>query len=273
MGRLLFFFLLTIGRAAGRLLRDRTNQPIDGRYPVRKTVTTIVLCSLLFASPAPCWEAGETIETTDGELAITCVGHGSLLFSWSGITIHVDPWSRQGDYESMPDADIILITHHHRDHLDGEAIRAVQKDETVTILTRSCADKGFDGLVMDNGDSMTVMGIPIRAVPAYNIEHKREDGSPYHPKGDGNGYLIRFAETVVYVAGDTEPIPEMADLGKVDIAFLPMNLPYTMSPEMAAEAARLIRPRILYPYHYGETDTNELVEMLAGTPEIEVRIR
>jgi len=129
------------------------------------------------------------------------------------------------------------------------------------------------GLVMKNGDTKTVGGLKIEAVPAYNIVHKRETGQPFHPKGVGNGYIITFGDKRVYVAGDTENIPEMKNIKNIDVAFLPMNLPYTMTPEMAADAARMIKPRVLYPYHYGETDTSKLVALLKDTKEIEVRIR
>ena len=115
---------------------------------------------------------------------------------------------------------------------------------------------------MRNGDKQTIAGLQIEAVPAYNILHKREDGQPFHPKGVGNGYILTFGNTRLYLAGDTENIPEMKNLHDIDIAFLPMNLPYTMTPEMVADAARMFKPRILYPYHYGNTDTNKLVELL-----------
>jgi L-ascorbate metabolism protein UlaG (beta-lactamase superfamily) len=231
-----------------------------------------VLLLIPSTSPSRDYDS-DLIETSKGDLEITFIGHASLIFHYSGVTIHVDPWSRQADYESLPKADIILITHDHRDHLDGAAVRAVRTEETVTILTKLCADKGFTGLVMENGDTTTVRGIEIIAVPAYNVEHKRDDGSPFHSKGDGNGYLLRFGDMKVYVAGDTELIPEMSALANIDIAFLPMNLPYTMSPEMAAAAARIIGPRILYPYHYGDTDTERLVRLLEDRPSIEVRVR
>jgi len=113
----------------------------------------------------------------------------------------------------------------------------------------------------------------VEAVPAYNIVHMRSPGVPFHPKGIGNGYIVTFGDTRVYVAGDTENIPEMKALKAIDIAFLPMNVPYTMTPEMVADAARSIRPRILYPYHYGTTDTSRLVDLLRGEEGIEVRIR
>ena len=126
---------------------------------------------------------------------------------------------------------------------------------------------------MKNGDVQTVKGIRIEAVPAYNIVHKRPNGQPYHPKGVGNGYVLTFGDKRVYVAGDTENIPEMKALRGIDIAFLPMNLPYTMTPEMVADAAQAFQPKVLYPYHYGETDPSELVKLLEGQKGIEVRIR
>jgi len=124
-----------------------------------------------------------------------------------------------------------------------------------------------------NGDVKTVEGLKIEAVPAYNIVHKRDTGQPFHPKGVGNGYIITFGDKRAYVAGDTENIPEMKGLKNIDIAFLPMNLPYTMTPEMVADAAKAFKPKILYPYHFGETDTSKVVSLLKGIPEIEVRIR
>ena len=118
-----------------------------------------------------------------------------------------------------------------------------------------------------------VQGLKIEAVPAYNMVHKRANGEPFHPQGIGNGYIITFDDKRVYIAGDTENIPEMAELGKIDIAFLPMNLPYTMTPEMVADAAKMIKPQILYPYHYGNTNTSKLMELLKDDKDIEVRIR
>jgi L-ascorbate metabolism protein UlaG (beta-lactamase superfamily) len=129
-----------------------------------------------------------------------------------------------------------------------------------------------DALVLVNGDKKTVSGINIEAVPAYNLVHMRSEGVPYHPKGQGNGYVLTFGDKRIYVAGDTENVPEMKELGEIDIAFLPMNLPYTMTPEMTAAAARMIMPRILYLYHYGSTNTGELTGLLKGSG-IEVRVK
>jgi L-ascorbate metabolism protein UlaG (beta-lactamase superfamily) len=214
----------------------------------------------------------DTIKTETGDLTITFVGHGSLVLGYRDKIVHVDPVSREGDYSKLPKADVVLITHEHGDHLDPKALGQIRKDQTKILLTKACAEKVPDGTVVKNGDVVTIDGFKIEAVPAYNIAHKRPDGQPFHAKGVGNGYVIHFDKTRVYVAGDTENIPEMANLKDIAIAFLPMNLPYTMTPEMAADAARMFQPGILYPYHYGETDAKALVELLKGT-KIDVRIR
>ena len=215
----------------------------------------------------------DTFKTSAGELTITFVGHGTLLFACGGKVIHVDPVSREADYTKMPKADLILVTHEHGDHLDPAAIAAVRKQGTAIVLTRKCAGAVSGGLVMANGDVREVEGLKIEAVPAYNIVHKRPSGQPFHPRGVGNGYILTFGDTRVYVAGDTENTPEMTKLEDIAIAFLPMNLPYTMTPEMVAAAARAFRPKVLYPYHFGKTDTSKLVKLLAADKGIDVRIR
>jgi L-ascorbate metabolism protein UlaG (beta-lactamase superfamily) len=215
----------------------------------------------------------DIIKTEQGDLKITFIGHGTLMFTWQGRVIHVDPVSRETDYTKLPKADLVLITHEHGDHLDPKALDMICRPETQIVLTKICAERVASGLVMKNGDVRTVDDLKIEAVPAYNIVHKRPDGAPFHPKGSGNGYVVTFGKTRVYIAGDTENIPEMKDLKKIDIAFLPMNLPYTMTPEMVADAAKAFEPKILYPYHYGQTDPNELVRLLADNKNIEVRIR
>ena len=225
--------------------------------------------------PAEAKETFETdfIDTGDGGLMITFVGHGTLMFLYNGAVIHVDPVSREADYAKMPAADLILITHEHGDHLDPKALEQIKRENTVIVLNGKSAEKINEGIVMKNGDVKTVQGVKIEAVPAYNIVSKRASGEPYHPRGIGNGYVITLGGKRVYVAGDTENIPEMKELKNIDIAFLPMNLPYTMSPEMAAEAARAFRPKVLYPYHYGSTDVKQLAELLKEEQGIEVRIR
>jgi L-ascorbate metabolism protein UlaG (beta-lactamase superfamily) len=215
----------------------------------------------------------DVIPTAAGDLTISFIGHGTLMFTFGEKVVHVDPVGREADYASLRDADLILITHEHGDHLDPAAVAEILKDGTVVVVSSSCEGSLEGARVMRNGESATVAGLMVEAVPAYNIVQERSEGMPYHPKGNGNGYIITFGSLRVYVAGDTENTPEMKALEKIDVAFLPMNLPYTMTPEMVADAAKAFRPRILYPYHFGETDTGELVRLLAGEGGIEVRVR
>ena len=215
----------------------------------------------------------DTIKTSVGDLKITFIGHGTLMFAFGGKILHVDPVSQEADYSKLPKADVILVTHEHGDHLDSSAIKAIRTDKTEIILTEKCLPKVSGGKVMKNGETKTVAGLKIEAVPAYNIVHKRPNGAPFHPKGDGNGYVITFGDKRVYIAGDTENIPEMKQLKDIDIAFLPMNLPYTMTPEMVADAVKAFKPKIVYPYHFGDTDTSKLTKLLENEKGIEVRIR
>ncbi|MFH1214921.1 MAG: MBL fold metallo-hydrolase [Pseudomonadota bacterium] len=231
----------------------------------------VLCCSLSIAAPIGFEE--DIIPTSAGELKISFIGHGSLIFTIAGTVIHIDPWNNLADYALLPKADIVLITHEHRDHLDSKSIEAVRKKETTIIMTEKCLQQFGSGKVMKNGDEMTIHGIGIEAVPAYNIVHKRDTGQLFHPRGEGNGYILTIGGKRIYVAGDTENIPEMKELAPIDCAFLPMNLPYTMTPEMVADAARSFRPRILYPYHYGDTDPAQLVRLLQDHKDIEVRIR
>ena len=239
-------------------------------------VPLVSTAALLLAAGAARGQADlqqDIIPTSAGDLTITFVGHGTLMFEYDGKVIHVDPFGRLADYGAMPVADLVLITHPHGDHQDAGAIEAVATDETVVIVCRACGDGVDDAVVMENGASRMVAGILIETIPAYNLVHMRENGQPYHPKGDGNSYVMTFGDVRVFIGGDTENTPEMKALRDIDIAFLPMNLPYTMTPEMVADAAKAFRPKILYPYHYGETDTDELLKLMEGEEGIEVRIR
>lgn len=215
----------------------------------------------------------DTIKTTAGDLKITFFGHASLLFAFQGKMIYVDPFSSVADYTTLPKADIILITHEHQDHLDPTALQALRTPQTTLILTEAAEKIVHSGTIMKNGSVKTILGVKVTAVPAYNMLHKRPDGQPYHPKGTGNGYVITFGDKQLYVAGDSENIPEMKNLKNIDIAFLPVNLPYTMTPEMVVAAAKSFKPKILYPYHTGDTDTARIVTLMKEVPEIQVRIR
>jgi L-ascorbate metabolism protein UlaG (beta-lactamase superfamily) len=215
----------------------------------------------------------DIIPTSKGDLEITFLGHGTLMMTFAGKTIHIDPYGEVADYGSLPKADLVLVTHEHSDHLDLKAFQAIIKPDTAVIASKACAGKLPKALIMANGDTRTVLGLPVEAVPAYNIAHKRSDGNPFHPQGSGNGYIVTFGNKRVYIAGDTENTPEMKALKTIDVAFLPMNLPYTMTPEMVADAARAFRPKILYPYHFGDTDTSILKTLLQLEKGTEIRIR
>lgn len=238
-----------------------------------KTLILLVLLAVFTTLATAADFQADTIKTSDGNLVVTSIGHGTLMFTFNDQIIHIDPVSMYADYSLLPKANIILITHEHGDHLDSKAIEKISQDNTKLVVTAQVAESLGEGIVMQNGDKQTVNGITIKAVPAYNIVAKRDNGQPFHPKGIGNGYVLSFGDKKVYVAGDTENIPEMAELEDIYCAFLPMNLPYTMSPEMVAAAARIIKPAILYPYHFGSTDTNELLELLKDEKQIEIRIR
>ena len=242
-----------------------------------KNLTVMVLISLFTSifSLSQNYEK-DVIKTSAGDLTMTFVGHGTLMFEFNGIVIHIDPTMREAKYQDMPDADLTLVTHQHGDHLDITAINHILKEDCEVVMTPVCLEnlENFDqAVVIKNGDKITVKDIPIEAIPAYNIEHKRNNGQPYHPKGEGNGYVLTFGDIKVLIGGDTENTPEIKALEGIDVAFLPMNLPYTMTPEMVADAALAFRPSILYPYHFGDTDTDQLVKLLEGEKDIEVRIR
>ena len=190
----------------------------------------------------------DTIITNRGDLVIHFVKHASLFFEFDGKITHIDPVSGMGNYENYPDADLILITHHHSDHLDLNAINLIKKNNTKIILTEKCHEMTedlADAIVMKNDDILNINQIEIKAIPAYNLIHKRDSGQPFHIKGEGNGYVLSFGNKNVLIAGDTENIPEIKALQHIDIAFLPMNLPYTMTPEMVADAAKAF-PESLY---------------------------
>ena len=241
-----------------------------------KILLLLLVINLSFANPMGNNPAKDVFDAGDGKLSISFIGHGTLMFEYNGMVIHIDPTMRESDYSKMPDADLILVTHDHGDHLDLTAINHIIKDDCPVVMTQSCLEQleDFKGaVIMKNGDQKTIKGIPIEAIPAYNIEHKRSNGQAYHPKGIGNAYVVSIGNLKVLIGGDTENVPEIKALKDIDIAFLPMNLPYTMTPEMVADAARAMQPKILYPYHFGQTDPQELADLLKDEKSIEVRIR
>jgi len=234
----------------------------------------LAVMALVFttAGPAAAFER-ECLDKSPTSPEITFIGHGTLMFQRGQKIIHVDPWTELADYRKLPKADLILITHEHRDHLDLKAIEAARTPKTVVAAPEAAARQIKDAVIMRNGETKILAGFSVEAVPAYNIVHMQSPGVPFHPKGIGNGYILTFGDKRVYIAGDTENTPEMKALKNIDIAFLPMNLPYTMTPEMVADAAKAFRPKVLYPYHYSDTDVSRLTALLRNEKGIEVRIR
>jgi L-ascorbate metabolism protein UlaG (beta-lactamase superfamily) len=229
----------------------------------------IQMNSPAFSQEVPTYDK---IETSAGILEMHFIGHGSLMFKINGFIIYVDPVRSSGDYRFLPKADIILVTHEHGDHLDPQLITDLKKDSSLLFANENSAKKITWAMAMKEGDRQEINDIVIEAVPAYNIVNERAPGQPFHPKGSGVGYILTIVGKRIYVAGDTENTPEMKALKNIDVAFLPMNLPYTMTPEMVADAAIAFRPKILYPYHTGETSTDLIFSLLKDSG-IEVRIR
>jgi L-ascorbate metabolism protein UlaG (beta-lactamase superfamily) len=209
-------------------------------------------------------------QTEAGLARLTVINHASFMIENGAQVIHVDPVGANR-YEGLPQADVILITHTHGDHLDPAALAKLRKEGTL-VIGPAAASKSVAGLtVMPNGESRQVGPTTVEAVPAYNLP-RAGGGQIFHSKGEGNGYVLTFGGQRCYIAGDTQAIPEMAALKNITVAFLPMNLPFTMSPEEVAAAARSFSPRMLYPYHSRGSDTAALVKLLEGSG-IEVRIR
>ena len=220
-------------------------------------------------------EEVDSFTTATGKnVSLYCIKHGSVKIQLDDKWIYVDPVTDkvqpETDYTTMPKADYILITHEHGDHLDSLAIAQLTKEETVLIVNpRSSEILGGKGAVMTNGDSKQMGAWTLEAVPAYN---NSEDKKQFHPKGRDNGYIISFEGFRIYVAGDTEDIEEMSKISNIDVAFLPCNLPFTMTPEQCANAAKIVKPKVLFPYHYGQTEIHQVSHLLEGSG-IDVRIR
>ena len=200
--------------------------------------------------------------------------HASIRIEYDGKEIEIDPVTKLGnktiDYASMPKADFIFVTHEHGDHFDKEAIKLLTSDKTQLITNKRCAEMLGNGQVMANGDKKQIVdNLDVEAVPAYNVSEGR---TQFHPKGRDNGYILTIDGLRIYIAGDTEDIPEMQNIKNIDIAFMPCNQPYTMTTEQLVKAAKTVKPKVLFPYHYGQTDVKGIPSQLKDCG-IDVRIR
>ena len=205
---------------------------------------------------------------------ITCIKHASLEITYDGVEIQIDPVGvgakPETDYGQFPKANLILITHEHRDHFEREALAQIRTPATTIYSNMAVYNMFRNCIALANGDSVAYRDdITLKVVPAYNYSEGR---TQFHPKGRDNGYILTIDGLRIYIAGDTEAIPEMAEIKDIDIAFLPCNQPYTMTIDQLVKAAKTIKPKVLFPYHYSETPIQQAVMKLGGSG-IDVRIR
>lgn len=213
--------------------------------------------------------AADTFPASGGDIIITPVQHASVQIEHAGKVIQVDP--AQADFSNTKPADIVLITDIHGDHLDPTSIAKVRKVGAPVVVPSAAKAKVPDGTVIANGETKTVAGLTIEAVPMYNLQRGPAPGQLYHDKGRGNGYIVTLGGKRVYIAGDTECTPEMKAVRNIDIAFVPMNLPYTMTPGEAADCVKAFKPKVVYPYHYRGQNPQQFADALKGTG-IDVRL-
>ena len=245
-----------------------------------KSFFTFLLTFLMGIAAYAQRATSDQLETSKGALSIQPILHGSVVLTWNGKTIYVDPYGGAKVFEGMADPDLILITDIHGDHLNTETLGAIKSDKSIIVAPQAVIDKLPDNLkskavVLNNGGSTEQQGIVISAIPMYNLP---EAADSRHTKGRGNGYILNLGGKNVYLSGDTSDIPEMRSLKDIDVAFVCMNLPYTMDINQAASAVLEFKPKIVYPYHYrgqgGLSDVEGFKKLVAvGDSKIEVRLR
>jgi L-ascorbate metabolism protein UlaG (beta-lactamase superfamily) len=239
-----------------------------------------LLLVLLFGMSAPSAHSADAIEgdhvaTSDADLIIHPINHATFVMGWKEKTIYVDPVGTGERFDGLPKPDLILVTDIHGDHLSPETLEAVADGKTAIVAPSAVAEKLPEKLrkqttVLPNGETKTVAGVNIEAVSMYNLT---ADRLKYHNKGRGNGYVVTLGGKRVYISGDTEDIPEMRALKNIDVAFVCMNLPYTMTEEQAASAVRAFKPKIVYPYHYRDSDVEKFKKLVGDGSGVEVRLR
>jgi len=236
------------------------------RHQTLATIAFAIPAALLAQSGRPV----DNFQTSAGPVRITPIMHASVLLQAGNKIIYIDP--AQGSYDNLPPADLILITDIHGDHMSPDNVRKLSKAGTLVFAPQAVADKMHVDTVIANGQTKTWDGWTIEAVPAYNLKRGPSPGKLYHDKGRGNGYVLTYGGKRFYFSGDTEAIPEVEALRNIDVAFVCMNLPFTMTPQEAADAVKKFHPAIVYPYHYRGSDLNAFSSALAGSG-IEVRLR
>jgi L-ascorbate metabolism protein UlaG (beta-lactamase superfamily) len=247
-----------------------TLERAPAREPERESTSSAAAAT---SAPIPTIPAvTDSISTKKGSVTITPIRHATLALGFGGKTIVLDPWS-QAPAGWLPKADLVLISDIHQDHFDKDGIAAVRQHGTVFVAPAAVQKDLPDAKILKNGEKVEVFGITIRAVPMYNLKRGPEPGKLFHDKGRGNGYLLTFGDKTLYFSGDTECTPEMKALRNIDVAFVCMNLPYTMPVEEAVDCVKAFKPKVVIPFHYRGSDTNAFRRGLSATPEVEVRLR
>jgi L-ascorbate metabolism protein UlaG (beta-lactamase superfamily) len=233
------------------------------RYVIPSLLSVMLVTATLIADKIP---------ATGGDIEITPLGHASVQIEHAGKVIVVDPVGSAFDLAKAKPADLVLITDIHGDHLDQKALPNVRKAGAPIVIPGEAKGQVADGTVIANGETKTVAGVTVEAVPMYNLQRGPSAGQLFHTKGRGNGYILTVGGKRIYLAGDTECTPEMKALKNIDVAFLPMNLPYTMTPAEAAECAKAFKPKVVYPYHSRDQKPEEFRDALKAEKAIEVRL-
>ena len=245
-----------------------------------KTSAILFLLVLISGVSSAQRPAADVVETSKGPLSIQPLNHATMAFTWQGKTIYADPNGGAKTFEGVATPDLILITDIHGDHFNPETLEAINTTQATLVVPQAVADKLSDNLkkkavVLANGETKSIHNLSITAVPMYNLP---ESAETRHPKGRGNGYVITFGNKKVYVSGDTSGVPEMRALKDIDVAFVCMNLPYTMDINEASQAVLDFKPKVVYPYHYrgqnGLSDTQAFKKMVNDKNQnIDVRLR
>lgn len=249
---------------------------------MKKIITPLLILAVLFSALQLSAQRvpADKIVTNDGDLMIQPILHGTLVLTWNGTTIYVDPYGGAEKFAGLTEPDLILITDVHGDHHDQKTLDALNTSNSIFIVPQAVMDKlpaamQAQSKVVANGSTLDVSGFSLEAIPMYNIP---DDETSRHTKGRGNGYILTMGGKRIYISGDTEDIPEMRALTAIDVAFVCMNLPYTMDVNQAASAVNEFKPAIVYPYHYrgqgGLSDVEAFkAQVEAESQEVEVRLR